>query len=339
MIWLLWRQHRKQALFALLGLAALAAFVIPTGMQMHGAFERAGLDDCLRAAARVEFIDVNPEQPADPVRACQELAAQFANRYGSLGSAGILLWFLPLLAGLFWGAPLVARDVEHGTHRLVWTQGVSRLRWAVVKFGLVGAGVLLLTACYALLVTWWRTPLDLATGDRFLSPGGSFDLVGLVPVGYALFAVALGVFAGVLTRKTMPAMAITLVGFMAARLLVQLLARPRFVAPLRRTFPVLGDMAPNELTGDWLLRAGVYDATGSRLRGGVFGNFSVAVCGAPPTTVNQCVTEFGQGAYNLQLFHPADRYWLFQGIETALFVALAALLLLAAVHWVRRRIS
>ncbi len=66
---------------------------------------RVGLDDCLAAAARVEFIDANPnpEQAPDPVRACQELAAQFANRYGSLGSAGILLWFLPLFAGLFWG--------------------------------------------------------------------------------------------------------------------------------------------------------------------------------------------------------------------------------------------
>jgi len=119
--------------------------VVPTGMQMHGAFERAGLDDCLAAAARVEFIDANPnpEQAPDPVRACQELAAQFANRYGSLGSAGILLWFLPLFAGLFWGAPLVAREAEHGTHRLVWTQGVSRLRWALAKFGLVGAGVVL----------------------------------------------------------------------------------------------------------------------------------------------------------------------------------------------------
>ena|GEM_PF-2834925 len=40
-----------------------------------------------------------------------------------------------------------------------------------------------------------------------------------------------------------------------------------------------------------------------------------------------------------ELFHPAERFWLFQGIETALFVALAVLLLLAAVHWVRRRIS
>jgi len=165
--------------------------------------------------------------------------------------------------------------------------------------------VVLAAACYALLVTWWRMPLDLATGQRFLSPGPSFDLEGLVPVGYALFAVALGVFAGVLTRRTLPAMAITLVGFLATRLLVELLARPRFLAPLRRTFPVLGNLTPNELTGDWLLRAGVYDATGARLRGGVFGNFTVAVCGAPPTTaagappttVNRCVAEFGQGAY------------------------------------------
>jgi len=44
------------------------------------------------------------------------------------------------------------------------------------------------------------------------------------------------------------------------------------------------------------------------------------------------------GAHNLQLFHPAERFWLFQSIETALFVALAVLLL-AAVYWVRRRIS
>ena len=118
--------------------------------------------------------------------------------------------------------------------------GRQPVAWALTKFGLVGAGVLLLAACYAVLVTWWRTPLDLATGDRFLAPGGSFDLVGVVPLGYALFAVALGVFAGVLTRKTLPAMAITLVGFVAARLVVELLARPRFLAPLRRTFPGAG---------------------------------------------------------------------------------------------------
>jgi hypothetical protein len=348
--WLVWRQHRKQALFALLGLVALAAFLVPTGLQMHGAFKRAGLDDCLAAVARVEFVQVgvgtNLDQASDQARRCRDLAEQFTDRYGSRGTVGILLWFLPLFAGLFWGAPLVAREVEHGTHRLVWTQGVSRLRWALAKFGLVGAGVVVAAACYALLVTWWRAPLDQATGQRFLWP--LFDLEGLVPVGYALFAVALGVFAGVLTRKTLPAMAITLTGFLATRLPVGLLARPRFLAPLERTFPVAGTAAPNQLSGDWILRAGVYDAQGTLRSGGTsgatFGDSAQAVCGTPPDEppdplLEQCLANYGPGAYNLELIHPADRYWLFQGIETALFVALAVLLLLAAVHWVRRRIS
>ena len=44
-------------------------------------------------------------------------------------------------------------------------------------------------------------------------------------------------------------------------------------------------------------------------------------------------------AESLAINPPAERFWLFQGIETALFVALAVLLLLAAVHWVRRRSS
>jgi ABC-2 family transporter protein len=350
MTWLVWRQHRKQALFALLALAALAAFLIPTGLQMHREFDRAGLDDCLRTSARAEFVTVNPDPsaPPDAIRACQERADEFGRRFGGRGTFGVLLWFLPLFAGLFWGAPLVAREVEHGTHRLVWTQGVSRLRWAVVKFGLVGAGVVLAAACYALLLTWWRAPLDqVATGTAAGNKFGFllFDLEGLVPVGYALFAVALGVFAGVLTRRTQAAMAVTLVGYMATRLVVEFLARPRFLAPLRRTYPVIGTQEVNAIGGDWVIKAGVYNAEGARLAGGTFGNYSSSLCppattlaNTPPTT-NPCLLQYGEGAYNLQLFHPADRYWLFQGIETALFVALAVLLLLAAVHWVRRRIS
>jgi hypothetical protein len=348
MTWLVWRQHRQQALFALAGLAVLAAFLVPTGLQMRAAFTNAGLDDCLPAAARVEFVQVgeNPDQASDQARRCQDLAERFASRFGNRGTVGILLWFLPLLAGLFWGAPLVAREVEHSTHRLVWTQGVSRRRWALVKFGLVGGGVALVAAGYALLVTWWRAPLDQATGQRF--PWPQFDLEGPVLVGYALFALALGVFSGVLTRKTQTAMAITLAGFLAARLPVSLLARPRFLAPLERTFPVAGTTAPNRLSGDWILGAGVYDAQGTLRSGGTsgaaFGDSAQAVCGMPPDVppdplLEQCLANYGPGAYNQEVFQPADRFWLFQTIETALLVVVAVLLLLAAIHWVRRRIT
>jgi ABC-2 family transporter protein len=350
MSWLVWRQHRLQALFALLGLAALAAFLVPTGLQMHDEFRRSGLDDCLPATARVEFVQASPASGPAPgaVEACQQRAREFAGRYGSRGIIGVLLWFLPLFAGLFWGAPLVAREVEHGTHRLVWTQGVSRLRWALVKFGLVGGGVVVAAACYALLVTWWRAPIDQTTGNstgRFAY--GLFDLEGLVPIGYALFAVALGVLAGALTRKTQTAMTITLVGFLATRLLVELLARAHYLPPVRRTFPLVGTLAPNQLTGDWVVSAGIYGAQSARLSGGTFGSFSQTVCPPPttvstssaPATADPCLEGFAADAYNLQPFHPADRFWLFQGIETALFVASAALLLLAAVHVIRRRIS
>jgi hypothetical protein len=134
MTWLVWRQHRQQALFALAGLAVLAAFLVPTGLQMRTAFANAGLDDCLPAAARVEFVQVgeNPDQASDQARRCQDVAERFASRFGNWGAVGILLWFLPLLAGLFWGAPLVAREVEHSTHRLVWTQGSAGAtgRWS-----------------------------------------------------------------------------------------------------------------------------------------------------------------------------------------------------------------
>ncbi|HEX8929502.1 MAG TPA: transporter, partial [Actinomycetota bacterium] len=190
MIWLVWRQHRLQALFAVLGLAVLAAFLVPTGLQMRHAFDRAGLDDCLPKATRVQVVQTGPGpgQGNGLVGACKERADQFTARFGYVGNVGMLLWFLPLLAGLFWGAPLVAREFEHGTHRLVWTQGVSRTRWALAKFGLVGGGVVLLAAGFALLVTWWRLPLDQASGRQYLMPGSIYDLIGPVPIGYALFA-------------------------------------------------------------------------------------------------------------------------------------------------------
>jgi hypothetical protein len=348
MIWLVWRQHRKQAVFALVTLAALAAFLVPTGIQMHRAYDEARLDDCLRSAKRVELIDPAAGDPVSAqVDACVQRSGRFTERFGSLGLVGGLFWFLPLFAGMFWGAPVVAREIEQGTHRLVWTQGVSRLRWAAVKFGLLAAGVVVVAAGYALLVSWWRAPLD-EIGAPFGTRFGYFlfDLEGIVPIGYALFAFALGVFAGVLTGRSLGAMAVTLVGFFVARLTVEFVARPRFLPQLRRAFPVEGNRLRNFLTGDWVVTAGIYDAGGNAVRGGIFGTYSSDLCppsstiaGAPPTTVSRCVREYGAGAYNLEMFHPASRYWLFQGIETALFVVLAAVLLLAAVYWVRRRIA
>ena len=134
---------------------------------------------------------------------------------------------LPMLAGMFWGAPLVAREIEHGTHRLVWTQGVSRLRWAATKIGLVSVAVLVMTAIFAGMLTWWITPVMQTSGQRFAYI--FFDIHGIVVFGYTLFALALGIFAGAVTGRMLPAMATTVVGFLGTRLVVMLAARTRFM--------------------------------------------------------------------------------------------------------------
>ena len=43
-----------------------------------------------------------------------------------------------------------------------------------------------------------------------------FDIQGIVPIGYAVFAVALGIAAGTLIGRSLPALAVT-VGFTALR--------------------------------------------------------------------------------------------------------------------------
>jgi hypothetical protein len=327
MIWLTWRQHRKQAFFTLLGFAALAALMVPIGLSMRHSFSDLGLTDCARQLAAADVTPASQE-------ACEAGYRRFSNRYGSLNLLAVLLLTLPVLVGLFWGAPLVAREVEHGTHRFVWTQGVGRTRWALVKFGLVGAGALLAAICYGLGMSWWVDPLTEAASEGRLGMI-VFDLQGVVPIGYTLFAVALGIFAGTVWKRMLPAMGITLAAFIGVRAAVEVLVRPHYQPARTLTFPIENVSEPQMDRGDWILSQGIRDAGGTMVAPD-----TRIMCppGGTGPTGQACGAELGlkPGAYNWQLYQPADRFWLFQGIETGIFVALALLLLYLAVRRVRR---
>jgi hypothetical protein len=321
MIWLSWRQHRRQVMFTALALAVLAALIVPTGLAMRATYNDKNLADC-------DWRGPVPD-------ACNTAINQFTNQYESFTLIGILFLVLPLLVGLFWGAPLVAREVEQGTHRLVWTQGVSRRRWALVKFGLVGAVTAVLAVGYGLGMTWWWRPLS-ETGQFTRFDPLLFDMQGVVPIGYTAFAVALGVFGGTVWHRMLPAMGITLGGFLAVRITLGVLARPRYVAADTRTFPIEGLRGdPDGHVGDWVLARGVRNPDGTLVA-------ADTQVGCPPGGVGpegrRCGAELGlePGAYNWQLYQPADRFWMFQWIEAGIFVALAALLLYLAIRRVRR---
>ena len=187
------------------------------------------------------------------------MSQQFQNQYHSVTFIAILFVILPAIVGMFFGAPLIAREVEAGTHRLVWTQGVSRRHWALVKFGLIGAITLILAAAYTLGMDWWAEPL-VANGGR-MGPI-VFDIQGIAPIGYTLFAVALGIFASTVWKKVLPAMGVTLAGYAVVRILIETLARPHYRSPLTASIPITSTKQFNDASNDWVMSNGVINGVG-----------------------------------------------------------------------------
>ncbi len=313
MIWLTWRQHRRQALFTLLGLTVLAAFVVPTGLSMRHAFTRLGLADCVTA-----------DGPG-----CDTNMDKFSSTYGSLVLVSVLLLVVPLMIGLFWGAPVIAREVEQGTHRMIWTQGISRRHWALVKCALLGSAVTVFALVYGLGMSWWYQPLSQVDVRQTRFTEVFFDMQGVAPVGYTLFVVALGVYAGTALPKVLPAMAVTLAGFVGVRVAVALLGRPHYMTPEVTDQLIEGGTGgQGNLAGSWVLAKEVRQADGTFVTSGTFRCPKLEGCPAD--------AGLRPGAYNHQVFQPADRFWTFQWIETGVFVALAALLIWLTIRRIRR---
>jgi hypothetical protein len=238
---------------------------------------------------------------------------------------------LPVLLGVFIAAPLLSREFEQRTHLFAWSQSITRLRWVVVKLGLVTAVVLISAAALTLLVIWWHAPLDRAFSG---GPWAAFDIQGLAPIGYAVFALSLGTLAGLVIRRTIPAMALTLFVFVAVRILIGALVRPHFMTAVTGS-------APDLKQGSWVLSASYYtDAQGHHISVEQVNQMvSVYASTAPKTFNGSGVMDYlhHQGISLLTDYQPADRFWTFQLIEAALFFGLAISLIAASLWWLQRK--
>jgi len=330
MIWVTWRQHRT-LLVASGGLVALMlAFLFVTGLGISHTFHATGLATCL----------------AVPTRDCGELASAFSDRYSSLGFLVPLFMVLPALLGIFWGAPLVAREVEQGTYRLAWTQSVTRSRWIWTKLAVLCAATAAGAALFSLVLSWWSRPLVLASDNRF--DPGIFDLRGFVPIAYALFALALGIAAGALIRRLVPAMLATVTGYTLVRFFIAAFARPHYMATRVQSSSFFGLVAPGPRIGDWVISRTTVDAMGNVLGSGRGLDLNVLSARCPgliPSPGNlpdrDVVAACAQriGIHLRVVYQPGTRYWPFQGIESAIFVALAVGLLALSVWLVKRKVS
>lgn len=309
MSWLLWRQHRRQGGFALGVLAAFGVLLWITGVDMAHTY-RAALADCTAS------------------RTCGEL--QLFQGWGPLFNLVNFTALVPVLVGVFWGATVVGRELEAGTNRLVWTQSVTRSQWLRSKIALLLISSTAVGAAVAALVTWWSRTSNSLHQNRF--DGLPFDIQGVAPIGYTLFAAALGLACGVLWRRTLPAIATTLGVFFVVRLVVESWVRPHYRTPVTS----LGALGSGHVgtPGSWVLSTAI-QVHGRTLAGGRI-TLPEACAGAATRQASaDCLTKAGYA--EVTNYQPAGRYWTFQLTELAIFLVLAAVLAVVAVVALKRQ--
>ncbi len=325
MTWLVWRQHRNQAYLAAAALAAFAVLLLITGRQMASQYQSARTS-CAASHACAGLSNLTLGTPV-------------------LSLLVTLTVVVPCLLGVFWGGPLVARELETGTSQFAWMQSITRGRWLTVKVGWALLAAAAWGGAVSALVTWWSSPVNALNHQNFQP--GQFDIQGIVPVGYALFAVALGIAAGALLRRTMPALAITVVVFTLLRLVIGQDFRSHYMTAITKTYSFLH--LPAQPGGSyWLISQGLVGPRGpvpSQPFGGGIRINGVPVSSMPPACrtyvfqspqkVFSCLTAHRYRGFIT--FQPASRYWAFQGIETGIFVLLAAVLVAVTAIVVLRR--
>ena len=314
---LVWRLHRNQALFTAVTLVAFTIAFIVSGVALNHAYHT-----YLSACAATGICDLRSA----------------LGTYNVFSDMTELTMAVPLLLGLFWGAPLIARELEDNTIAFAWTQGVTRRRWLTWNVGSMLLGGALWGAVMAAGVSWWRTTDNVAMFPSGRLSPWFFDIQGIVPIAYAVFAIALGIFLGVVVKRAVPAIALTLGVFAGARIIIADFVRPHLlpVATLRLPF---GNGNSLQRSGAWILSRATFSGTGQLVKPPFVVTDFPAACrpggtqsfGGVPACLN------AHGWHTVFAYQPAGRFWPFQSMEAGIFLVLSALAIWLTYKIVLRR--
>lgn len=347
MIWLTWRQFRVQFLVVAAVIVAAGVIFAVTGPGLADDYRR--LTDSFIQSLGVERLN-----PA-------------LYRVGQL-----LLYAVPPVIGAFWGAPLIARELETGTHRLVWSQSIGRRRWLATKLAVTGGSAIAITGLLSLAVSWWSDPIDKAVNagqdsNTYLPRmfPSVFSARGLVPIGYAAFAFALGVALGLVIRRTVVALAVTLAVVILVQILAPIFIRPHLLAPTDkyivptaeniRGFGLSGDGPTPQVTmievatgavGAWKLSDKTVDKSGQSAK---LPSYVVDCAPTPPGLTREptdpaartaCFQRLASDGYRQHVrYFTKDTFWDLQWREFGFFLVLALALSGFSFWRIRRDLS
>jgi hypothetical protein len=304
MLWVGWRQQRTETVVAAALLAVLAIVLVPTGLHIAAAYDDGNLAGCVGRAQ---------------TGGCSDVVQSFVARFAHLGDMLAWLTLLPGIIGLLLAAPLVSQ-LEHGTHRLDWTQSITRRRWLAGKLGLAVATAVAAAVVLTLLVTWWRAPFV-----HFQSrvSNTTYDSEGTVVGAYAVFALGLAAAVGAVWRRAVPSFVVAFAVYFATRVFFDEVVRQRLVAPVSGTYAMKGGP---DLNTAWVLQQNPVDLHGK----------AIQFLSCPHNAGGPCAIKAPLAASMHVVYHPASHFWALQIRETALFGVAGLALLGFAAWWTAR---
>lgn len=296
MIWVTWRRQRVQIL-ATAVLAVLAAVVL--------------------VFVHADVVSLLPDRAA------------VSEKYGDfLQYYVFVMLVLPVLLGMFTGAPLFAREIEQGTHVFGLSQSISRTRWIVTKLAVAGGSLALPMFALGLVAAWALEPASFVLSGRLNET--NFETQGLTVGGYALTAFAIGAVAGLFLRNTLAAMVLTLAVYVVLVFTVANEVRPHYAEPVLLTSPVGAHVAMDPES--WVTEYGYQDANGKELP------YSYLDCARKEGDQAACMR--GKGiATAYSAVHLPSQFWRFQFTELAVLLVLTGGVLAAGARAARRRLT
>jgi hypothetical protein len=293
MIWVTWRQHRAMLISVAAVLGAIGIFLVVMGLWIHRNFS------VLMACAAA-----HPNN-------CGALNQSFNNiDWTTANTISILMSLAPVLIGAFAGPAVMARELETGTFRYAWTQGIGRVRWTIAKLALLGVVIAVLTWAFSQIFAWFFAPFLQQQDTLTVLSWGVFETRGVAFAAWCLAAFAIGAFLGMLMRRTIGAMAATLGVYLGLQLLTW--------GFLSKHYPV------SLVTSNASLFSGGFSSQN----------------GLPSTAPNDSpwvLSTWTVGHTTWWRYIPVSRFWPMQFFEAGWLVVLAVLLCAATVWLVRRR--
>ncbi|HEY6792505.1 MAG TPA: hypothetical protein VI365_34860, partial [Trebonia sp.] len=316
--WLTWRQHRT-AIIAGLVLAAVVTASI------------------LYVTERIATINTECGNAACPADAAS--AAPLWGAFGLVRMSAYLalaVMFVPLLAGVFLGAPLLAREHEQRTLLLAWSQDIRPQRWLWTKLAILGAVTAAASAVVSAAADHLAHVESIATGlDLFFVV--AFLVTGMLPLAQGVAWLAVGVALGAAYRRTLPAIFTALVGYIAAFLLVQRVY-PTLMTPLTALVPIGGNEGSSPSAANILViqngSATIYDASGHLVSPATVQ--SLCPSGDGKFLSGQCLAQ--HHFMNLVSYQPGSRIPDFHLILIGGYLGLGVIAV-AVVWWLVRRTS